>query len=151
MKKLIRRKRVYLTGGGFMELNECKFYLAGEDMNFAVYSDDLCRAKYLESIRLLPIGNLKVHVYEVEPGAHSEWVAVTQREGRRSCLKIFVRKGERFLENQTRELPQDLKKKIVERFPKLISESRPGSAGQTSGPLNFDFQKQVDQSNLPTA
>lgn len=134
-----------------MELSQCRFYLAGEDMNFAVYSDDLCRSKYLESIRLLPIGNMKVHVYEVEPGAHSEWVAVTQREGRRSCFKLFVRNGERFVENQTQELPQDLKKKIVERFPKLISESRSGSAGQTSRPRNFNFERQIGQSNLPTA
>ena len=134
-----------------MELSECRFYLAGEEMNFAVYSDGLCRSKYLESIRLLPIGSMKVHVYEIEPGAHSEWVAVTQREGRRSCLKIFVRKGESFVENETGELPQDVKQKIVERFPKLISDSRPGPAGQTSRPLDFTFQRQTDQSTLPTA
>jgi len=134
-----------------MELSECRFYLAGEEMNFVVYSDDLCRSKYLESIRLLPIGSMKVHVYEIEPGIHSEWVAVTQREGRRSCLKIFIRSGERFVENQARELPQELKKKIVGRFPKLISEYKPGSAGQTSRPLNFNFQREIDQSNLPTS
>jgi hypothetical protein len=132
-----------------MELSECRFYLAGEEMNFAVYSDDLCRCKYLESIRLLPIGSLKVHVYEVEPGVHSDWVAVTQREGRRSCLKIFVRKGKRFVENQARELPRDVKEKIAERFPKLISYTKPGSAGQTSRPLDFTLQRQIDQANLP--
>ena len=130
-----------------MELSEYKFYLAGDEMNFAVYSDDLCRTKYLESIRLLPIGNMKVHVYEVEPGTRSEWVIVTQREGRRNSLKLFVRKGERFLENQMRDLPLDLKKKIMERFPKLISEFRPGSAGQTGRPINFELETQVDVSS----
>src|SRR5438552_10497346 len=45
--------------GGTMDLRESKFYYAGHDMNFAVFSDYPCRVRYVESIRL-PIGQAPV-------------------------------------------------------------------------------------------
>jgi len=107
-----------------MELRECKFYYAGHEMNFAVFSDDPCRARYLESIPL-PIIQTKVDVYEIEPGANTQWVVVQQKDGDKNHLKLFVKKGEKFLENQTQHLSKELKKKIMQRFPKLIAEFQP--------------------------
>jgi non-ribosomal peptide synthetase component E (peptide arylation enzyme) len=107
-----------------MELRECKFYYAGHEMNFAVFSDDPCRARYLESIPL-PIIQTKVDVYEIEPGANTQWVAIQQKDGDKTQLKLFVRKGEKFSESQAQHLPKELKKKIMQRFPRLAPELQP--------------------------
>ena len=93
-------------------------------MNFAVFSDDPCCARYLESIPL-PIAQTRVDVYEIEPGDKTQWVVVKQKDGDKDKLKLFVRKGEKFLENETQSLPNELKKKILQRFPKLTNELQP--------------------------
>jgi hypothetical protein len=56
-----------------MDLNESKFYYAGEDMNFAVFSDCPCRVRYVESIRL-PIDLAPVEIYTIEPAANGQWI-----------------------------------------------------------------------------
>jgi hypothetical protein len=107
-----------------MELRECKFYYGGQEMNFAVFSDDPCRTRYLESIPL-PIAQTRVDVYEIEPGAKTQWIVVRQKDGERDNLKLFIRVGDRFLENEAQTLSKDLRKKIIQRFPKLITEFQP--------------------------
>ena len=104
-----------------MELKDCKFYYGGQDMNFAVYSDDPCRARYRTSIPL-PIAQTRVDVYEIEPGANTQWVVIKQRDGDKDNLKLFVKKGDRFMENESQHLPKALKEKILQRFPKLTAE-----------------------------
>ena len=104
-----------------MELRDCKFYYGGQDMNFAVYSDDTCRARYLGSIPL-PIAQTRVDMYGIEPGAKTQWVIVKQRDGDKDNLKLFVKKGEKFLENESHHLSKALKEKIFRRFPKLTAE-----------------------------
>ncbi len=106
-----------------MELKDCKFYYGGQDMNFAVFSDDSCRARYLDSIPL-PIVQARVDVYEIEPGSRSQWIVIKQKDGDKDSFKLFIRKGEKFLENETQSLPKELKRKIMERFPKLTIESQ---------------------------
>jgi hypothetical protein len=107
--------------GGDMELRDCKFYYGGQEMNFAVFSDDPCRATYLESIPL-PIAQTRVDVYGIEPGAKTQWILVKQKDGDRDNVKLFIRKGEKFLENETQSVPKELKKQILQRFPKLTTE-----------------------------
>jgi hypothetical protein len=107
--------------GGNMELKDCKFYYGGQDMNFAVYSDDPCRALYRTSIPL-PIAQTRVDVYEIEPGANTQWVIVKQRDGDKDNLKLFVKKGDKFMENESQHLSKALKEKILQRFPKLTAE-----------------------------
>ena len=107
-----------------MELRNCKFYYGGQEMNFAVFSDDPCCARYLESIPL-PIAQTRVDVYEIEPGNKTQWIVVQQKDGDKDNFKLFVRKGEKFVENETHSLPNELKIKIVQRFPKLTSEFQP--------------------------
>lgn len=97
-----------------MDLRESKFYYAGHDMNFAVFSDYPCRARYVESIRL-PITETSVEVYSIEPGADSQWIVIQQRNDGKSRLKFFVRDGEIFRENQSHDLPRHLKEDISAR------------------------------------
>jgi hypothetical protein len=104
-----------------MELRECKFYYGGQEMNFAVFSDDPCRARYLESIPL-PIAQTRVDVYEIEPGVKTQWILVRQKDGDKDNIKLFVKRGEKFLENAAQTLPKELKNKILQRFPKLPTE-----------------------------
>jgi hypothetical protein len=108
-----------------MELNQCKFYFAGDILNFVVFSDSPCRARYLERIRLLPISANEVYVYEIEPGAESQWVLVRQSEGTKKRLQLFLRRGERFLEPDPPELPAELREQILRRYPALTAEFRP--------------------------
>jgi len=104
-----------------MELRECKFYYGGQEMNFAVFSDGPCRARYLESIPL-PIAQTRVDVYEIEPGAKTQWILVRQKDGDKDNIKLFVKRGEKFLENAAQPLPKELRTKILQRFPKLTTE-----------------------------
>ena len=107
-----------------MELRNCKFYYGGQEMNFAVFSDDPCCARYLESIPL-PIAQTRVDVYEIEPGNKTQWIVVQQKDGDKDNFKLFVRKGEKFVENETHSLPNELKIKILQRSPTLTSEFQP--------------------------
>lgn len=100
-----------------MDVRESKFYYAGYDMNFAVFSDYPCRATFVESITL-PISYAPVEVYTIEPGANSHWIVVQQRNDGKSRLRFFVRDGETFRENQSHDLPQQLKEDILQRIPK---------------------------------
>jgi len=100
-----------------MDLNESKFYYAGEDMNFAVFSDCPCRVRYVESIRL-PIGLAPVEIYTIEPAANGQWIVVEQKNDGKSSLKFFLREGEVFRENQLHNLPPHLKEQIMQRIPK---------------------------------
>jgi hypothetical protein len=86
-----------VKSGGAMDLRESKFYYAGHDINFAVFSDHPCRVRYVERIRL-PIGETSVEVYGIEPGANSQWIVVQQRNDGKGSLKFFVRGGEIFRE-----------------------------------------------------
>ena len=103
-----------------MELRGCSFYYAAQEMNFAIFSDDPCLIRYMRSIPL-PIGPTQVDVYEIEPGAKTQWIVVKQVDGNTGVLRIFIRDGEAFLENQFQNLAGEVKRKIVQRFPNLRS------------------------------
>ncbi|PYV89846.1 MAG: hypothetical protein DMG05_12495 [Acidobacteria bacterium] len=103
-----------------MELCNHRFYLSGRQMNFAVYSDDPCRARYLKSIAL-PLGPDRVDVYEIAPGSKTQWVVIRQKEGDKTNLKLFIRRGRKFLEKQIDKLPRALREKIIKRFPQLLT------------------------------
>lgn len=105
-----------------MDLRESKFYYAGHDMNFAVFSDYPCRATYVESIPL-PISEAPVEVYAIEPGANSQWIVVQQRNDGHSRLKFFVKEGGTFRENSSRDLPKHLKEPILQLVLKLSRNS----------------------------
>lgn len=106
---------------GVMDLRECKFYCSGREMNFAVFSDDACRACYLQSIPL-PIIQGQVDVYEIEPGRNTHWILIKQRDGEKNKMKLFVRQGNRFVEDRLRHLSKEMRGKIFHRFPKLRFE-----------------------------
>jgi hypothetical protein len=109
-----------------MELSKCRFYSGGEGMNFSIYSDALCRARYRESISV-PFGDARVDVYEIEPAAESHWIVVKQKkvESEGHEYKWFVRNGNRFLEREGTEMSAALKAKIFDKFPSLGPQ--PGS------------------------
>jgi len=101
-----------------MDLNQSKFYYAGEALNFAVFSDHACRVKYVESIRL-PIGRAQVEVYTIEPSAGSQWIAVQQRNDGKSSFRFFVRDKGTFRERY--DLPEHLAEHIL---PRVLQSSR---------------------------
>jgi hypothetical protein len=107
-----------------MDLDENRFYYAGLDMNFTIFSDSPCRVRHLESIPL-PMGQNSVDVYAIEPGVASHWVVVQQTEQRKSRLKFFVREGERFHESLRHHLPEHLKENILRRVHKLSGDGEP--------------------------
>jgi hypothetical protein len=111
-----------------MNLNESKFYYAGQDMNFVVFSDYPCRVRYVESIRL-PIDLAPIEIYTIEPAANGQWIVVEQKNDGESSLKFFLREGEVFRENQPHDLPEHLREQIMQRVPKApwVSE-RPWAA-----------------------
>src|SRR5262249_29092656 len=94
-----------------MELRDYRCYYGGQDMNFAIFSDDLCRARYLESI-VLSLGQARVDVYEIEPGRKSRWVVIQQTDGSKNHWKCFARRGQAFSERQTQQFPERLRDEI---------------------------------------
>ena len=104
-----------------MELRNHKFYFAGEAMDFAVFSDGRWRAKYMDSIAL-PISRNRVDIYEIEPGADTQWVVVRQGDSGANRFKVFVRERGELLEKKPRRLSKTLKKEILQKFPKLGEE-----------------------------
>ena len=100
-----------------MDLRESKFYYAGDDLNFAVFSDHPCQVRYLESIPL-PMGQSPVSVYSIEPVANSQWVVVQEKREEASRLQFFVRSGTTFPEVDSRSLPQSLRTQLQQRIPR---------------------------------
>ena len=101
-----------------MDLTESKFYKAGHEVNFAVFSDNTCRVRYLESIPL-PVGDSMVDVYTIEPAANSQWVVVEVKEEETSRLRFFVRSGTTFRENDSRRLPENVRKQLQQRVRRM--------------------------------
>ena len=99
-----------------MDITKMRFYHSGELMNFTVFSDRLCRVRYLESIQN-SICRGPVEVYVIDPGACSHWVAVQERDRGKSHLHFFVRNGKAFPESCARQLPSRLKKTILQHIP----------------------------------
>jgi hypothetical protein len=115
-----------------MELQQYKFCFAGSAMNFSVFSDCPCRISYVKSVPI-PIGHTRVELYEIEPGAKTQWVMVKQVDGNKNSLKIFLRQNERFLENSMNQLSRETKMQIMQRFPTLEAESKALLAGKVIG------------------
>lgn len=101
-----------------MKLTECSFYRSGRDMNFSVFSDDVCRVHHLRRIEL-PLGG-DVDVYVVEPGAKSHWIVVRQTQDGKPELRWFVREGRDFEEREGGNPPPAVRAELGERFPHLI-------------------------------
>jgi hypothetical protein len=98
-------------------------------MNFAVFSDDPCHIKYVESIAI-PIGHTQVELYGIEPGARTQWIVVKQLDGNKATFKVFLRHNERFLENEIDSLPQETRSQIMQRFPQSGSGTEAAVARQ---------------------
>jgi hypothetical protein len=113
---------------GIMELQQYRFCYAGSGMNFAVFSDDPCRTRYVKSIPI-PIGYTEVELYEIEPSARTRWIVVQEINGHKTTLKVFLRQGNKFLENSMVDLSRETKNQIMQRFPRLAAErNRPMAA-----------------------
>ena len=134
-----------------MELQHHKFGYAGNDMNFAVFSDDPCRVSYVESIAI-PIGHTQVELYGIEPGARTKWIVVKQLDGHKATLKVFLRQNEKFLENQIDDLPQETRSQIMQRFPNLAADEKGLSLGkELSKEAGRRLRKPVKEFRKPLA
>jgi hypothetical protein len=125
-----------------MELQHHKFGYSGSDMNFAVFSDDPCRIKYVESIAI-PIGHTQVQLYGIEPGARTKWIVVKQLDGHKATLKVFLRQNETFLENEIGSLPEETRSQIMQRFPNLAAEQKSPLPGKQFGKRGGRVRKSV--------
>jgi hypothetical protein len=96
-------------------------------MNFSVFSDYPCRARYIESIST-PLTQTPVDVYEIEPGNSTQWIVIQQKDGDEHRLKFFMRKEDGFLEDQIQQIPPELKRSIFLRFPVLSTGLEPPMA-----------------------
>ncbi len=105
-----------------MKLNSCRLYSGGEEMHFSVFSDAVCLARYLESITL-PIGDIRVDIYSIEPTPQSRWVVIRQREGENTEFKWFIRKGDNFVECASRSVVKAIKAEVLHKFPSLSPQS----------------------------
>jgi hypothetical protein len=101
-----------------MDLRQSKFYSAGPELNFAVFSDHPCRVRYLDSIPL-PMGQSPVTVYTIEPAASSQWVVVEEKDEETSRLRLFVRSGTTFREDDRSHLPESVQKQLQQRIPRM--------------------------------
>jgi hypothetical protein len=101
-----------------MVLSNCKFYRAGEKMNFSIFADKPCQARYIDSVST-PLTNTKLEVYAIHPSYDTQWLVIQQREGKVQRIRLFVRKGSEFVENPAEQIPTELKRRIALRFPVL--------------------------------
>jgi len=81
-----------------MDLRDCRFYQGSYGLNFTVYSDQPCRACFLDRI-VLPIDQQAVEIFAVEPGPQTRWVVIqTMADWDARLLRYFVRRGQEFPE-----------------------------------------------------
>jgi hypothetical protein len=105
-----------IKGRYAMELANARFFWSGEEMQFAVFSDDICRARFLERIPL-PLIRREVEMYDIEPGKNAHWVLVQQTDGEKQRMKYFARRGKRFVEGSLKKLPLKVRRAVHNRIP----------------------------------
>ena len=89
-----------------MTLSDCRFYCCGNELTFSMFSNVVCRARYLDSIEMTLVGEGRVDVYAIEPAPASRWIVIRHTEGEGMVCKWFVREGETFLERNRGRLTQ---------------------------------------------
>ena len=104
-----------------MKLSTCRLYCGGDEMHFSVFSNAVCLARYLESITL-PIGDIRVDVYVIEPSSQSRWVVITQQEGENTECRWFLRKGDDFVECASQSILKAIKAEVIHKFPTLAPQ-----------------------------
>jgi hypothetical protein len=97
-----------------MELAKARFFWSGADLQFAVFSDGICRARFLQRFPL-PLTRTEVEMYEIEPGEKAHWVLVQQTDGEKRRVKYFARRGKRFVEGSPKSLPLKVRKAVHKR------------------------------------
>ena len=109
-----------------MDLTGSRFLHSGYYTRFSVFSDHACHVRYVESIAV-PQDHTQVDVYAVDPAPDSRWVVVQQREGERSRLMFYVRKGEAFPRQSLSRIPVRLRKQILRHvLPLMRANARTG-------------------------
>ena len=103
-----------------MTLADCRFYCCGNELTFSMFSNVVCRAKYLDSIEMTLVAEGRVDVYTIEPAPASRWIVIrrTEREEGIVC-RWFVREGEEFLERNPDDVPHQIKAEVFHLFPHL--------------------------------
>lgn len=102
-----------------MTLSDCRFYCCGNELNFSMFSNVVCRARYLDSIQMTLVGEGRVDVYAIEPAAASRWIVIRHTEGDGMVCKWFVREGDTFLEKKEEDLSQQIRAEVCRLFPHL--------------------------------
>jgi len=77
--RLLAVRRVHLSPSSkkteeIMTLSDCRFYCCGSELNFLMFSNVVCRARYLDSIEMTLLGEGRVDVYAMnqqQPAAGS--------------------------------------------------------------------------------
>jgi len=99
-------------------LSDCRFYCSGSDLNFSVFSDVVCRVRYLDSIEMTLVEG-RVDVYAVDPAVASRWIVIRNTEGDGVIYRWFLRDGENFFERKEEELTPQLRAEVFRMFPYL--------------------------------
>ena len=102
-----------------MTLSDCRFYCCGNELNFSVFSNVVCRARYLDSIQMTVVGEGRVDVYAIEPAPASRWIVIRHTAGDEMVCKWFVREGEAFVERNPEDLSEQLRAEVSRLFPHL--------------------------------
>jgi len=103
-----------------MTLSDYRFYCCGSELNFSMFSDVVCRARYLDSIEMTLLSEVRVDVYTIEPAATSRWLVVRHTEDEGIAFKCFVRQGDNFVEVEEQLLPSQIRAEITRLFPHLL-------------------------------
>ena len=99
-----------------MELRNYKFYCSGQDMSFSIFLKDLCRTKYSDNIDI-PFVQLRVDVYEIEPGPQAQWILIKQKDGSKEEMRLFVRKGGNLQREKSNACQKLQTRKFCRSFP----------------------------------
>jgi len=105
--------------GETMDLTGSAFFHSGYYTSFSVLSDYPCHVRYVESIAV-PLDRTQVDVYAIDPAPGSRWVVVQQREGERSRLMFYVRKGKAFPRQPLGRIPVRLRREILQQVLPLM-------------------------------
>jgi hypothetical protein len=92
-----------------MELAQARFFWSGRELQFAVFSDGVCIARFLKRIPV-PFTHTEVEMYEIEPGENTHWVLVQQTDGERHRINYFAKRGKKFVEESIKTIPAKVRK-----------------------------------------
>lgn len=97
-----------------MNLTQCRFTHAGQDIRFTVYSDGVVATKLIDVISMEMIGQAELYSLEPSPAVH--YIAIVENDLGRETSRYWKRFGTEFIETNQPTIVSKIKSALASKL-----------------------------------